>query len=164
MKTLFIGGVKSGKSRLAEAYILEHSTQKPVYLATAECIDNEMAERIAIHQKRRQDRFITVEEPILLLQKLTEYTAPVLIECITMWLNNSLYYQIAEHKILQELEMMLSLPQDVVFVQNEVGLGVIPDNPLARKFADLSGKSAQLMASRCDKVMYCCAGLPLTLK
>lgn len=164
MKTLFIGGVKSGKSRLAEAYILAHSVQKPVYLATAECIDEEMADRINDHQQRRRDRFLTVEEPLNLVQTVAECTAPVLIECVTMWLNNKLYYQHPEESILQELEMVLSLTQDIVFVQNEVGLGVIPDNPLTRKFADLSGKSAQLLASRCDKVIYCCAGLPLTLK
>lgn len=164
MKTLFIGGVKSGKSRLAEAYILEHAAQKPCYLATTEFIDDEMAKRIAEHQQRRQDRFITLEEPIQLLETLTNCPGPVLIECVSMWLNNMLYHQNSEEVILRELEGVLSLPNDIVFVQNEVGLGIIPDNPLARQFVDVSGKAAQLLAAQCDKVFYCCAGLALTLK
>jgi adenosylcobinamide kinase/adenosylcobinamide-phosphate guanylyltransferase len=164
MKTLFIGGIKSGKSRLAEAYILERSLQKPYYLATTEFIDEEMAERIAAHQQRRKDQFITLEEPVHLLKTLSNCPGPVLIECISMWLNNMLYHQNSEDTILFELDRVLSLSLDLVFVQNEVGLGVIPDNPSARQFADLSGKSAQILAAHCDKVFHCCAGLTLTIK
>lgn len=164
MKTLFIGGIKSGKSRLAETYILEQAQQKPYYLATTEFMDEEMRQRIAEHQRRRQDRFITIEEPILLLENLRDCPGPVLIECVSMWLNNKLYHQHAEDLIVQELSAVLQLPFDMVLVQNEVGLGVVADNPLARHYIDLSGKIAQLLASQCERVFFCCAGLSLQLK
>lgn len=165
MKTLFIGGVKSGKSRLAEAAILQHAGEiKPYYLATTELLDAEMQARIAVHQQRRQDLFITLEEPLKLLEAVYLCQRPVLIECITMWLNNALYHRISENSILQELEAVMQLPVDLVLVHNEVGFGVIPDNALARQFVDLSGKAAQLMAKYCDEVYFCSAGLALRMK
>jgi len=165
MKTLFIGGVKSGKSRLAEAYILERAVaNKPYYLATTEFLDDEMRARVRIHQQRRKDSFITLEEPIKLFDALEKCQRPVLIECVSMWLNNLLYHQIPEADILQELEAVLKLSPDMVLVHNEVGLGVIADNPLARQFVDLSGKAAQLMGHYCDEVFFCSAGLKMRMK
>ncbi|MDD1624132.1 MAG: bifunctional adenosylcobinamide kinase/adenosylcobinamide-phosphate guanylyltransferase [Methylococcaceae bacterium] len=165
MKTLFMGGVKSGKSRLAEAYILEQKgTDKPYYLATTEFFDDEIQARVYIHQQRRKDSFITLEEPIKLLGALEKCQRPVLIECVSVWLNNLLYHQIPEADILQELEAALRLPCDMVLVHNEVGLGVIADNPLARQFVDLSGKAAQLMGQYCDQVFFCSAGLKMRMK
>jgi adenosylcobinamide kinase/adenosylcobinamide-phosphate guanylyltransferase len=167
MKTLFIGGVKSGKSRLAEHYLLENMqghTNKPYYLATTEFFDAEMCERVQIHQHRRQNWFVTLEEPVKLLATLGQCDRPVLVECVSMWLNNMLYYQVPEAEILKELEAVLHLHGDLVLVHNEVGLGVIADNELARQFVDLSGKAAQLMGQYCDKVFFCAAGLTLTMK
>jgi adenosylcobinamide kinase / adenosylcobinamide-phosphate guanylyltransferase len=165
MKTLFIGGVKSGKSRLAETYILEQAgTDRPYYLATTEYFDDEIQTRVRIHQQRRKDSFITLEEPLKLFKALEKCRGPVLIECVTMWLNNLLYHQIPEDEILQELESVLQLPCNMVLVHNEVGLGVIADNPLARRFVDLSGKAAQLMGRNCDEVFFCSAGLKLQMK
>ena len=164
MKTLFIGGIKSGKSRLAEAYILEQAKQKPYYLATTEFIDDEMRQRIAVHQQRRRDRFITIEEPVQLLNTLKDCPGPVLIECVSMWLNNMLYHQFSEETVLQELTTVMQLSIDMVLVQNEVGLGVIADNPLARKYVDISGKAGQLLGEYCDQVFFCCAGLTIRLK
>jgi adenosylcobinamide kinase / adenosylcobinamide-phosphate guanylyltransferase len=165
MKTLFIGGVKSGKSRLAEAYILEQAgVDKPYYLATTEFFDDEMQTRVRIHQQRRNNSFITLEEPVKLFDALEKCQRPVLIECVSMWLNNLLYYQIPEADILQELEEVLQLPCNMVLVHNEVGLGVIADNPLARQFVDLSGKAAQLMGRHCNEVYFCSAGLKLRMK
>ena len=166
MKTLFIGGVKSGKSRLAEQYVLKHyaKASKPCYLATNEFFDAEMQERVRVHQQRRQEYFITLEEPIKLLDTLSLCETPVLVECVTIWLSNMLHYQNTEADILQELEDILLLPNDIVFVHNEVGFGVIPENPLARQFVDLSGKAAQLMGQYCDKVFFCSAGLALSMK
>jgi adenosylcobinamide kinase / adenosylcobinamide-phosphate guanylyltransferase len=165
MKTLFTGGIKSGKSRLAEAYILERPTNsKPYYLATTEFIDDEMRERIRIHQQRRQDLFVTIEEPVKLLEILEKCREPVLVECVSMWLNNLLYHQVPETEILQELEAVLQLPCDMVLVHNEVGLSVIADNRLARQFVDLSGKAAQLMGRYCDHVFFCSAGLNIQMK
>jgi len=165
LKTLFIGGVKSGKSRLAEAFILAHSNQrKPYYLATTEFIDDELADRIRIHQLRRRDLFVTIEEPVKLGKALEKCPGPVLIECVSMWLNNALYHKIPEAEILSELEAVMQLPGDMVLVLNEVGLGIIPDNPLARRFVDLSGKAAQLIGEYCDQVFFCCAGLKMPMK
>jgi len=165
MKTLFIGGIKSGKSRLAEAYILERAaTDKPFYLATTEFFDDEMQARILIHQQRRQDLFVTIEEPVKLFEALQKCRGPVLVECISMWLNNQLYHQIPETDILQELEAALQLSCDMVLVHNEVGLSVIADNRLARQFVDLSGKAAQLMGRHCDQVFFCSAGLKMKMK
>lgn len=166
MKTLFIGGIKSGKSKLAESYVLEHckSLAKPCYLATNEVFDTEMQKRVAIHQQRRQEQFVTLEEPINLLDTISLCDTPVLVECVTMWLNNMLHYKYSETDILQELTEVLLLPNDIVFVHNEVGLGVIPDNALARQFVDLSGKASQLLGQYCDKVFWCSAGLKLAMK
>ena len=165
MKTLFIGGIKSGKSRLAENYISERSgADKPYYLATTEFIDDEIQARINAHQQRRQDAFITIEAPVKLYAALQQCRSPVLIECVSMWLNNLLYHQIPEADILQELEAVLQLPCPLVLVHNEVGLSVIADNRLARRFVDLSGKAAQLMGQYCDEVYFCSAGLKMRMK
>jgi adenosylcobinamide kinase/adenosylcobinamide-phosphate guanylyltransferase len=165
MKTLFIGGVKSGKSRLAEAYILEQAgTDRPYYLATTEFFDDEMQARVCIHQQRRKDSFITLEEPVKLFDALEKCQRPVLIECMSMWLNNLLYHRIPEADILQELEAVMQLPCTLVLVHNEVGLGVIADNSLARQFVDLSGKAAQIMGQYCNEVYFCSAGLKIRMK
>jgi Adenosyl cobinamide kinase/adenosyl cobinamide phosphate guanylyltransferase len=150
---------------LAEAFILEQATTvKPYYLATNEFFDDEMRTRILIHQQRRQDLFVTIEEPVKLFEVLQKCQGPVLIECVSMWLNNQLYHQIPEADILQELEAVLQLAYDIVLVHNEVGLSVIADNRLARQFVDLSGKAAQLMGQYCDQVFFCSAGLKIKMK
>ena len=168
MKTLFIGGVKSGKSRLAETFVLQtlpRYADKPYYLATSALFDEEMKQRALLSQQRREGRFITIEEPLKLMASLKKcHNTTVLVASVSMWLNNMLHYPFTEARILQELEAVLLLPKDIVLVHNEVGLGVIPDNDLARQFVDLSGKAAQLMGQHCDKVFFCSAGLMLTLK
>lgn len=165
MKTLFTGGIKSGKSRLAEAYILEHAGEnKPYYLATTEFIDDEMRERIRVHRERRRDRFVTVEEPLRLFAAIERCPGPVLVECVSMWLNNRLYHESSDAEILQELNAVMHLPCPMVLVHNDVGLGIIPDNPLARRFVDLSGKAAQLMGRYCDRVFFCSAGCKIAMK
>ncbi len=159
MKTLFIGGMKSGKSCLAEHYILGCCPNtKPYYLATTEFMDGEMQARIRVHQQRRADKFINLEAPIKLLDTLQHCQQPVLVECVSMWLNNLLYHEVSATAILQELEAVMQLPVDLVLVHNEVGLGVIPDNALARQFVDLSGKAAQIMGQGCNEVYFCSAG------
>jgi adenosylcobinamide kinase/adenosylcobinamide-phosphate guanylyltransferase len=165
MKKLFIGGVKSGKSCLAEIAILDFSNGiKPYYLATNECFDDEMERRVLEHKKQRQNAFETIEEPVKLFETLRDLKRPVLVECVTMWLNNMLYHEFSEQAILDELKAVMELPIDLILVHNEVGFGIIPDNNLARKFVDLSGKSAQLMARICNEVYFCSAGLALKMK
>ena len=165
MKILITGGVKSGKSRQAERRVLKMAqTQKPVYLATTELLDPEMEKRIAEHRQQRGEKFRTIEEPLDLTEALAKTKAPVLIECMTMWLNNALHHQLPESKIFAEIESLLLLENDIVFVLNEVGLGIIPDNPLSRKFADLSGRIAQMLAEACDEVNWCVAGILVKIK
>ncbi|MEZ7852313.1 MAG: bifunctional adenosylcobinamide kinase/adenosylcobinamide-phosphate guanylyltransferase [SAR324 cluster bacterium] len=165
MKILFTGGVKSGKSRHAEMLILKMAqAQKPVYLATTELLDTEMGKRISEHRQRRGKNFKTIEEPLFLTEALTGTDAPVLIECMTMWLNNALHHKLSESKIFAEIESLLSLERQLVFVLNEVGLGIIPVNPLARKFADLSGRISQQLAEACDEVNWCVAGISVKIK
>jgi adenosylcobinamide kinase/adenosylcobinamide-phosphate guanylyltransferase len=139
-------------------------TQKPYYLATTQCLDAEMRQRIAIHQQRRAGRFVTIEAAVNLLEAIKTCHAPILIECVTMWINNMLYHQQESHAILTILEEILTQPHDLVLVHNEVGLGIIPDNPLARQFADISGKAGQLLGHYCDEVYFCAAGLNLRMK
>lgn len=123
-----------------------------------------MQQRIAQHQQRRATQFITIEEPQALYQTVKNCDKPVLIECLTMWLNNQLYHGVTEAEILDELKHTLTLPQTTVWVHNETGLGVIADNPLARQFVDISGKAGQLLGQYCDNVYFCSAGLLLPLK
>ena len=165
MKILFTGGVKSGKSRHAEKRVLEMSRgKKPVYLATTELLDPEMKERISEHRRRRGAKFHTLEEPLHLADTLVSTEVPVLVECLTMWLNNAMHYQLSEKKIFAEIENLLLLECDVIFVLNEVGMGIIPDNSLAREFADLSGRIAQQLGEACDEVNLCVAGILLKIK
>ena len=165
MKILITGGVKSGKSRHAEMRILEMANgKKPVYLATTELLDPEMEERVLEHRRRRGEKFRTIEEPLYLTDTLLNMEGPVLIECLTMWLNNALHHQLSEKKIFTEIENLLLLKCDVIFVQNEVGMGIIPDNLLARKFADLSGRIAQQLGEFCDEVNLCAAGILVQIK
>ncbi len=165
MKVLFIGGIKSGKSAHAEARALELSpNKKPYYLATTEPLDEEMKERILRHKAQRADRFITVEEPLHMCEALSGLEGAVLVECLTLWINNMLYREKSENEIYEELRRLLSLQNDAVFVINEVGGGIIPDNPLARRFADISGRVAQMVAAACDEVYLCAAGLALRMK
>jgi len=170
MKSLFIGGIKSGKSLLAEQYTLEfcyqHNLQKPIYLATSEFIDEEMQERINKHQQQRQDSFITIEESLNLSQTITHFdqNQTILIECISIWLNNMLYHKYNHDKIFQQINNLLKLPQNIIFVQNDVGNGIIPDNKLAREYIDLSGKISQHIAESCQEVYFCIAGLKQQIK
>ena len=165
MKILIIGGVKSGKSRHAEKLILAMANGiKPVYLATSEFNDSEMKKRIATHRQRRGNKFETLEEPLCLASVLRKNQCPVLIECLTIWLNNALHHKYSERKVFAEIDNLLSLECDVVFVINEVGLGIIPENPLARKFLDLSGRIAQKLGEACDEVIWCVAGNTIRIK
>ena len=167
MKTLFIGGIKSGKSVNAERYILEHVSgggTTPYYLATTEFIDDEIKKRIIVHQERREDQFITIEDPLTLYSTLKPLKAPVLIECTTMWINNMLYHQKTKEQIIEHITQVMTLPNDIVFVHNDVGAGIIPDNALARTYVDISGIVSQIIASQCNEVYHCIAGIATKIK
>ncbi|MDA3947208.1 MAG: bifunctional adenosylcobinamide kinase/adenosylcobinamide-phosphate guanylyltransferase [Helicobacteraceae bacterium] len=163
--TLFIGGIKSGKSYHAEQYTkaLQEGV-KPYYLATTEFIDEELHERIAIHQQRREEHFATLEEPLDLYKVLRQCDGPVLVECTTMWINNMLYHGHTKEQIVEHMEQVLTLPNDLVFVHNDVGSGIIPDNALSRRYVDISGIVSQMIASQCDEVYHCIAGIATRIK
>jgi len=164
MKTLFIGGIKSGKSYAAENYIKKISDKKPIYLATTEFIDDEMASRIAEHKEMRQDHFITEEEALHLKEKISLQSGAVLVECLSVWINNMIYHEKSYEDIEREVSALLELEQDIVFVINDVSCGVIPDNALARKFVDYNGKVAQLVARKCSEVYNVVAGISVRIK
>ncbi|MGE4395870.1 MAG: bifunctional adenosylcobinamide kinase/adenosylcobinamide-phosphate guanylyltransferase [Sulfurimonas sp.] len=163
-KALFIGGIKSGKSLNAETYILKNSLQKPIYLATTEFIDDEMQKRIDSHKLQRSVQFETIEEPLKLYNTIAKCESSVLIECVSIWINNMLYHGFGFDDMKRELDAVLTLDTTVVFVLNDVGCGIIPDNALAREFIDISGKLSQLIASSCDEVYHTVAGISTRIK
>jgi adenosylcobinamide kinase/adenosylcobinamide-phosphate guanylyltransferase len=165
MKTLFIGGIKSGKSLNAEKYIQKLSKSKPLYLATTEFIDDEMQKRIDDHKLQREDRFITVEEALELSKEIQKHQdGAVLVECLSIWVNNMLYHEKSVNDMIAEINRVMMLQKDMVFVINDVSCGVIPENRLARKFVDANGKIAQLVASECDEVYHVVAGIATRIK
>ncbi len=163
MKILFTGGQKSGKSRLAEQRTLQLTSTKPFYCATAEVTDSEFSDRIKRHQADRGDTFRTIEEPCSLTDVLSDCDDAILVDCLTVWINNMMYHE-REDDIIPELDRLLALPQTIVFVINEVGSGIIPLDALSRRFADLSGIVAQRVAAAADEVHFCSAGLSLRMK
>lgn len=163
-KALFIGGIKSGKSLNAEIYTLKNSAIKPIYLATTEFMDEEMRCRVDEHKLQRSEEFETIEEPLKLYEAILKQNSTVLIECVSIWINNMLYHGFCFNDMKKELEAVLALEKNMVFVLNDVGCGIIPDNALAREFIDISGKLSQLIASRCDEVYHTIAGIPVRIK
>ena len=168
--TLILGGVRSGKSRLAEC-IATDSNLPVIYVATAtRSSDGEMSERIVAHRQRRPTEWQTLEEPIRLAAQLRACCAPercVIVDCLTLWLTNLLC---AEHPAqLQEqrealIEVLPELPGRVILVSNETGLGVVPLGALSRQFVDEAGELHQRLAARCEQVIFTVAGLPQILK
>ncbi len=165
LKIAYIGGVKSGKSILAEKRALDTSSGgKPYYIATTEISDDEMISRIKVHQERRKDQFITIEEPLNLYETVKTCDNTILIECLSMWINNMLHHKRPVSEIFERLTQILTLNQTIIFVLNEVGFGVIPANALSRQFVDISGKVSQVLGRHCDELYFCVAGLSLRMK
>ena len=166
--TLVLGGARSGKTAFAERLAL-HSGHKPAYLATAKALDSEMADRVASHQTSRGDRFTTIEEPLALSPALIRAAAThdvVLVDCLTLWITNLL---LAEENVSAAVsELVATLAEldraRIILVSNEVGLGIVPDNAMARTFRDLAGSAHQRLAEICTDVFFVVAGLPMTLK
>ena len=168
--TLVLGGARSGKSRHAEALVAARAaTDAPmIYVATATAGDAEMAQRIAQHRARRGARWTTVEAPIELAAALRDpahAAAPVLVDCLTLWLSNLMLANRDIDAATRELlDALARLSSPVVLVSNEVGLGIVPDNALARRFRDAAGILNQRVAAACGTVILMTAGLPLILK
>jgi adenosylcobinamide kinase/adenosylcobinamide-phosphate guanylyltransferase len=162
--SLILGGARSGKSRYAEAMI---GDRPALYVATAEARDAEMRERIKQHQARRGTNWTTREAPIELADALmaADKSRVVLIDCLTLWLSNLL--EAKRDPGLEATALIARLPEihaPLIFVANEVGLGIVPDNALARAFRDHAGRLNQQIAAAANRVVFVAAGLPLILK
>ena len=164
--TLVLGGARSGKSRHAEA--LTMARQPPwIYVATAQALDAEMAARIAEHCRRRDPRWHTLEAPRDLARTLDAAPpdAPLLIDCLTLWLSNEMLARADLDAATKDLEAALDRRRaSTVAVANEVGLGIVPDTVLGRRFRDAAGTLNQRLAIRADRVVLLVAGIPMTLK
>jgi adenosylcobinamide kinase/adenosylcobinamide-phosphate guanylyltransferase len=164
--TLVLGGARSGKSRHAEALVQAHPPPW-TYVATAEAYDQEMRERIAAHRARRPEGWETRDAPLDLAAAIREAPPgrPVLVDCLTLWLTNVM---LAERDVEAEMaalvEACAAAPGPLVLVSNEVGLGIVPDNALARRFRDHAGILHQRLALKADRVLFMVAGLPMQVK
>ena len=163
--TLFIGGARSGKSRLAQA-AAETLPGALVYIATATAGDDEMADRIARHRADRGPRWHTVDAPIELATAIVAAApAVVLVDCLTLWLSNLMLGDRDIDRATADLMVALHAAQHPVFlVSNEVGLGIVPDTPLGRRFRDAAGRLNQQVAATVDRVEFIAAGLSMRLK
>ncbi len=168
---LVLGGCRSGKSRFAQE-LAERLGKRKLFVATAEPFDDEMRERIAKHRADRGPEWQTVEAPVALAAALRNHAAEadvVVVDCLTVWLGNLLC---PEHQPLRwQADAVSSLlgglakrRAHIIVVSNEVGLGIVPDNALARRFRDEQGRLNQQVAAIADSVVFVAAGLPMTLK
>ena len=163
---LITGGARSGKSVRAEMRARDFPG-KPVYIATAEPLDAEMRERIASHRARRGSDWLERETPLELVAALheTDGGGARLVDCLTLWLSNLLHAGRDWAKEADSLADVLARQKSaVVLVTNEVGLGIVPDNALARQFRDAAGLVNQLVARVADEVEFLVAGLPMRVK
>ena len=164
--TLVLGGARSGKSRYAE-WLIASYPQPWVYIATAEAKDNEMAERIAAHKARRAAGWQTIEAPHELPEALASapVDAAVLVDCLTLWLSNLMLGSFKVEAMIERLEQALvARTGPTVLVSNEVGLGIVPDNALARRFRDAQGALNQRIAAKAARVIMMVAGIPVAVK
>lgn len=166
---LITGGARSGKSRFAEG--LAKGFRRVVYLATAEALDDEMSQRIARHRSGRPASWRTIEEPIRVseaIEACRDGTEVVLLDCVTLWISNLIGSKLSDEAVLGRVgalaEVVGSAPCTVLAVTNEVGLGIVPANPMARRFRDLAGQANQMLAQSMDRVYFLAAGCPLRLK
>jgi adenosylcobinamide kinase/adenosylcobinamide-phosphate guanylyltransferase len=165
--TLVLGGARSGKSAFAEQLVRD-SALKRTYLATATPDDDEMQARIFHHRLRRGDGWRTVEEPLELTSTLARESAKdcvVLVDCLTLWLSNIMHAgRDAETETQRLAEWLSHAPHPIVLVSNEIGLGLVPETPLGRRFRDAQGRLNQAVAAAVPNVVFVAAGLPLRLK
>lgn len=170
--TLITGGSRSGKS----SYAITLATAGPAasrryFIATAEALDDEMRARIAHHQATRPSGFVTVEEPVGLRAAIAELAGRAevaLLDCLTLWVSNLIGNGLDDCAILAEADLLAAAlraaPFPIIVVTDEVGWGIVPDNPVARRFRDLLGWTNQKIAQVADSVILMAAGYPLRLK
>jgi adenosylcobinamide kinase/adenosylcobinamide-phosphate guanylyltransferase len=169
MRTLILGGARSGKSACAERLAGESGLQV-TYIATAQAGDEEMSARIAHHRARRPEQWRCVEEPLALAAALRDHAHAdrcILVDCLTLWLSNLLGDADAERfqrERDQLLEVLPDLPGTLLLVSNEVGLGIVPMGELTRRFVDEAGRLHQSIAAISERVLFVAAGLPFAMK
>ncbi|MHB8125770.1 MAG: bifunctional adenosylcobinamide kinase/adenosylcobinamide-phosphate guanylyltransferase [Desulfitobacteriaceae bacterium] len=173
--TLVTGGARSGKSRFAEL-LATHSRLPVTYIATAQIWDKEMANRVEKHRQSRPSEWNLIEEPYHIeetLLSMKENNGLILLDCVTIWLSNLLLAdsnqkESDEAGILTEVtkvaQTAVKISPKVIFVTNEVGQGIVPDNPLARAYRDLAGRANQILAEAATNVYFVVAGYPLEIK
>ena len=169
--TLITGGARSGKSSFA-LFLGLRNYSKRAFIATAVPFDQEMKERVARHREERGGQFHTIEEPIDLPRVLTALpggTDVGVVDCLTVWLGNLYHhFQDAEEKVRVQVDAFLDHLDhpvcDLILVTNEVGWGIVPENPLARSFRDMAGYLNRRVAQKAASVYLLCCGIPLTLK
>lgn len=165
--TLILGGAASGKSAFAESLVLQGGKERPVYIATAQIFDDEMAQKVARHREMRGAGWQTIEEPLDLASALAKAQdgRPVLVDCATLWLTNVI---LGDHDIKAHSAALITALKlrngPVVVVSNEVGQGIVPDNALSRKFRNAQGQLNQRIGAEANLVIAVMAGLPLVLK
>jgi len=164
------GGCRSGKSRYALSYSNQHFSKK-LFLATCEALDEEMAQRVENHKKMRGPEWLTVEEPIKVADRIKEYgneVEVILFDCITLWLSNLLMKLKSDSIITGEVDQLLGAIKQsrssFIIVSNEVGMGIVPADPLGRRFRDLSGMANQRIAEVAETVILMVSGIPVFLK
>ncbi len=167
--TLVTGGSRSGKSSFA--LDLAEAKDHKVFIATAEPLDDEMNERIDSHKKDRGDQFLTLEEPVKIwdtIRSVPEETDIILLDCLTVWMGNLQYHlndSEKEEAAIQKLITVLKEPPcEIVIVTNEVGMGIVPEHKLSRRFRDAAGRLNQLVAALAKKVVLVVSGIPMIIK
>jgi len=166
---IVLGGARSGKSSWALRYV-EENYDSYLFIATAEALDNEMADRIRLHKLSRGSKWKLIEEPVKIVEALETKCAgveAVLIDCLTVWLSNVLHRENGNQILSYQdrlLKMLSCKGQNIIIVANEVGAGIVPEHPLGREFRDLAGALNQKIAKPADKVVFMIAGLPMYLK
>ncbi len=167
--TLVLGGARSGKSAFAEKLVEDAEAEGgAVYVATAQAFDDEMRSRIKTHQKRRGGAWTTMEVPLDLTLALKSDACcgrVVLVDCLTLWITNLMMAgKNVDNAVAELCTTIPSLTARTVFVSNEVGLGIVPENDMARAFRDHAGFAHQKLAEVCNRVVFVAAGLPMTMK
>ncbi|HOT28360.1 MAG TPA: bifunctional adenosylcobinamide kinase/adenosylcobinamide-phosphate guanylyltransferase [Candidatus Ozemobacteraceae bacterium] len=169
--TLVTGGARSGKSDHALSLVLGPRDGTAVFVATAEAFDDEMRQRIEKHRRERPADMPTIEAPVDLagaLRSLPAGTGIAVIDCLTVWMSNLMHHlgpDADSYRPVQELlEFIERPPCDLVFVTNEVGLGIVPENAMARRFRDLAGGLNRAVAARADRVIFMVCGIPVQAK
>lgn len=168
--TFIVGGARSGKSQFA-IKLAKEKTKKVAFIAACQPLDEEMKKRIMLHKKARPAYWQTFEEPrdiVSLLGKIGDKFELILIDCLTLLLSNLILKNFKEKSIEAEVNQILSALKKIkaksIIISNEVGLGIVPENKLARDFRDIAGRINQLVAAKSDEVFFMTAGIPLKIK